>query len=59
MEDIAILVNKDNPVDINYEPKNLVEVANPYYHASFGDCKLTMVDFVSEAFKDLNNEAKE
>lgn len=59
MDDITVLVNKDNPINIDYIPQNLVEVKNPYYECSFGDCKLEMVDFVRDAFNALVSVAKE
>lgn len=59
MEDVTILVNRDNPISIDYIPQNLIEVKNPYYKCSFGECKLEMVDFVSLAFNELVKAAKE
>lgn len=58
MNDISILVNKENPISIEYIPENLVEVANPYYKSSFGNCKLEMVDFVRDAFNALVSSAQ-
>lgn len=59
MEDITILVNKENAISTEYVPQNLVKAVNPYYVSSFGDCELEMVDFVSNAFNELVNAAKE
>lgn len=59
MEDITILVNKENPISINYVPNNLVEVNNPYYVSSFGDAKLEMVDYVYASFLELVVSARE
>lgn len=59
MEDITILVNKENPISISYVPNNLVEVNNPYYVSSFGDAKLEMVDYVYASFLELVASARE
>jgi len=53
-----ILVNRNNLLDRNYFPDNLIEINNAYYHPFVEGYKLRVIDFVYKAFTLMAKEAK-
>ncbi len=53
-----ILVNKENPLDFNYVPSNLVLVNNPFFKSLNKEIKLQVIDYVYEAFLKMAQDAQ-
>lgn len=55
---IAILVNKDNPLPEDYEAPKIIEIENPYYTPFIPGTKLQISSIVNNAFQLLKEDVK-